>query len=52
MVDELAWGVEALAAVAEKTGGVGFGVEVEEEGAVHHGQTAVEDVKAVLQFHW
>lgn len=52
MVDELARRVQALAAVTQQAGGVGLAVQVEEEGAVHHRQAAVEHVKAVLQLGW
>ena len=51
MVDELAWWVEALAAMTEETRSVGFGVEVEKEGPEHHGKTAVEHIKTVLQLN-
>lgn len=50
MVDELAWGVQTLAAMAEETRGVGFGVEVQEEGPIHNSKTAMEYVKTVLEF--
>ena len=49
MVDELAGRVQALTAVTEQAGGVGFSVEVEEECAVHYSQAAMEHVKTVLQ---
>lgn len=44
----LARGVQALAAVAQEAGGVGFGVEVEKECPVRHSKTSVEYVKRVL----
>ena len=51
VVDELARGVEGLAAVAEEAGGVGLGVEIEEEGTKDHRQTAMKDIETVLQFN-
>ena len=51
VVDELAGWVEALAAMTEEAGGVGLGVQVEKEGPKHHGQTAVEDIEAVLELN-
>lgn len=51
-MDELARRVEALAAMAEEAGGVGLGVEVEEECPVDHCKTSVEDVEAVLELSW
>ena len=50
-MDELARGVEALAAVADEAGGIGLGVEVQEERAIHDSQAAMEYVKTVLQFN-
>ena len=47
-MDELAWRVQAFAAMTEQAWGVGLGVEIEEEGTVDHGQTTVEYVKAAL----
>lgn len=49
MVDKLSWGVQALAAVTEETGGVGFQVKVQEKCPIDHCKAAVEDVKAVLK---
>ena len=49
MVDELARGVQALAAMAQQTGSVGLCVEVQEEGAIHHSEAAMEHIKAVLE---
>ena len=49
VVDELAGRVEAFAAMAQQTGSISLGVEVEEEGPVHHCQATVEHIKAVLQ---
>ena len=51
VVDELARGVETLAAMTEEAWCVGLGVEVEEEGPKHNSQTAVEDVETVLQLN-
>ena len=51
VVNELARGVEALAAMAEETWSIGFRVEVEEECAKDHSKTAVEDIKAVLELN-
>lgn len=48
MMDELPRRVEALAAMTEKAWGIGLGVEIEKEGAVHDCQTAVEYIKAAL----
>ena len=50
-MDELSRRVEALTAMAQKTGGVGLGVEVQEEGPIDHRQTPVKDIEAVLQFN-
>lgn len=36
-MDELAWGVQALAAMAQQTWGIGFAIEIQEESAVHDG---------------
>ena len=45
----LSWGVETLAAVTQEAGGVGLGVQVEEECAIGDCQTPVEYIKRVLQ---
>ena len=51
VVNELARGIEALAAMTEEAWCVGLGVEIEEEGPKHDSQTAVEHVKTVLQLN-
>ena len=51
MVDELAGGVQALAAVTQQTRGVGLRVEVEEKRAINHPQTAMKDVETALKLH-
>lgn len=48
MMDELARGIETLAAMTEETWSIGFRVEVEEERAKHNRKTAMEDVKTIL----
>ena len=35
VVNELSRGIEALTAMTEETGGIGFAVEVKKEGSVH-----------------
>jgi len=49
MVDELPRRVQGLAAVAEHTRGIGFSIQVEEERAIDHTKTTVENVKAALK---
>ena len=51
-MDELSWGIETLAAVTQETGGVGLGVQVQEEGPIYHSKTAMEHIKTVLEFSW
>ena len=48
VVDELSGGIETLASVTEKTGGVGLCVEIEKERAVDDCQATVENVETVL----
>ena len=48
VVDELSWGIETLAAMAEKAWSIGLAVEIQEEGAVDHCQAPVKNIKTVL----
>ena len=48
MVDELSRGIKTLAAVAEKTWSIGLAVEIQEECAIDHCQTAVKNIETVL----
>lgn len=48
MVNELTRRVQALAAVAQKAGCVGLGVEIEKECSVDDSKTSVKNVKAAL----
>lgn len=52
MVNELSRGVQALAAMAEHTGSVGLGVEVEKESRIGNRQATVKDVERVLELIW
>lgn len=49
MVNKLSRRVETFAAMAEKAGSICLGVEIEEEGAIHNGKTAMEDIKTILE---
>lgn len=49
VVNKLPRRVETFAAMAEKAGSICLGVEIEEEGAIHNGKTAMEDIKTVLE---
>lgn len=51
MVDELSWGIKALAPMAEEARRIGLQVEIHKKGAIYHCQATVKDVKAVLQFN-
>ena len=51
MMNKLSRGVEALAAVTEEAGGIGLSVEIKKESSIDHSQTAMENIKTVLQLN-
>ena len=51
MVNELARGIETLAAMTEKAGSIGLRVKVEKECSVDNSQASMENIETVLELN-